>query len=152
LLSLDHNRPAVVIFALLTLLVTLAAAQFGGMPGMMGGGQDERPPAVRSDVQYVRCGVCAEFVKEARAAVKEMRAKLEPGKKVCFVLLCGAVVSFVGLMMRDGRPLKSAALSPTHTRTTHYAQTNKQKQSCRRRRSSTRWRRCATPTSRRGCG
>ena len=78
-------------------LAALAAAQFpgGGMPGMMGGGQEERPSYVRADVQYVRCGVCAEFVKEARSAVKEMRAKLALGKKVVFVLFVFVVSVFV---------------------------------------------------------
>lgn len=59
-------------------LVLLAAAgcgaQFGGMGGM-GGGKPDLPPAVRSDVPFIKCDACQRFVKQAARETRELRDK-----------------------------------------------------------------------------
>lgn len=63
-------------------LLHLAAAQFGGMPGM--GGMPEPPKvlAVKSDVQYIKCQACEALVKQAYRHTKAQREGLRPGQKV----------------------------------------------------------------------
>lgn len=62
------------------LLVALAScsAQFD----FGGGGKKDLPPAVRSDVQYIKCSTCKLFVRQAMRTVKTMREELKPGKQV----------------------------------------------------------------------
>ena len=58
------------------LLVCPAWGQFGGpapTPSI---------PAVKSDLPYIRCGVCEALAKNAYRQVKAARDKLKPGKKV----------------------------------------------------------------------
>ena len=51
-----------------------------GMPGM--GKKEEKIPAVKSDIKYIRCQVCEHLAKQARNVVKALQAELKPGKKV----------------------------------------------------------------------
>jgi hypothetical protein len=65
------------------LLLVVAAscrAQFD-MPGA--GGQKDLPPAVRSDIQFIKCSVCQLFVRQSMRTVRKLREELKPGKKVC---------------------------------------------------------------------
>jgi hypothetical protein len=70
---------------LLAALPPCARAQFGGGMGMPGGmAPDKPPPAVASDIPYVRCQVCRLVVKEAARLADDLRkeAAAKPGKKV----------------------------------------------------------------------
>jgi hypothetical protein len=62
------------------LLPTAARAQFG-MPGGMA--PEKPPPAVTTDIPYVRCQVCKLVVKEAARLADDLRneAAAKPGKK-----------------------------------------------------------------------
>ena len=65
----------------LVLLVSPAWGQFGGpapTPSI---------PPVKSDLPFIRCGVCEALAKNAYRQVKAARDKLKPGKKVCAVPL-----------------------------------------------------------------
>ncbi len=67
----------------LAVLATQASAQFGGEP-------DALP--VKSDLPYIRCGVCEAVGKNAYRQVKAARDALKPGKKVSLPvqpLTCG---------------------------------------------------------------
>lgn len=63
----------------LALLATQASAQFGGEP-------DAFP--VKSDLPYIRCGVCEAVGKNAYRQVKAARDALKPGKKVSLPVQC----------------------------------------------------------------
>lgn len=65
----------------LVCLLQLAAAQFGGMPGM---GMPEQPKAhaVKSDVQYIKCQACEALVKQAYRHTKTKREGLKPHQKL----------------------------------------------------------------------
>jgi len=63
-------------------LTLLAAAGCVAQFDFGGGGKKELPHAVRSDVQYIKCPVCKQLVKQAMRTVKTMREELKPGKKV----------------------------------------------------------------------
>ncbi|KAI8467721.1 MAG: hypothetical protein J3K34DRAFT_30973 [Monoraphidium minutum] len=64
---------------LLLLAAVGAAAQMG-----FGGGKNkpDLPPAVRSDIKYIKCAVCQQFVKQAVRATKTLREEIKPGKKL----------------------------------------------------------------------
>lgn len=72
---------AVLCCTALVCLLQLAAAQFGGMPGM---GMPEQPKAhaVKSDVQYIKCQACEALVKQAYRHTKSKREGLRPHQKV----------------------------------------------------------------------
>ena len=53
-----------------------------GAYAMMGMPEQKKPKAVKSDVQYIRCGVCEEMTRNIYRSVKAMRDELRPGKKV----------------------------------------------------------------------
>ena len=58
------------------LLVSAAWGQFGGpapTPSI---------PPVKSDLPYIRCGVCEALAKNAYRQVKAAQGELKPGKKV----------------------------------------------------------------------
>lgn len=65
--------------AALALLAASVAAQMP--PGQFGG---SRPTftAVKSDIPYIKCGVCEALAKNAYRQVKTARDALRPGKKV----------------------------------------------------------------------
>ena len=58
------------------LLVSPAWGQFGGPP------PTPSIPPVKSDLPFIRCGVCEALAKNAYRQVKAARDKLKPGKKV----------------------------------------------------------------------
>ncbi len=66
-------------FSALAFLASCASAQFGG--GF--GGAPEAAP-VKSDLPYIRCGVCEALAKHAFRQVKTVKDALKPGKKVSF--------------------------------------------------------------------
>lgn len=53
-----------------------------GAYAMMGMPEQKKPKAVKTDVQYIRCGVCEEMTRNIYRSVKAMRDELRPGKKV----------------------------------------------------------------------
>lgn len=59
----------------MAILVVVASA-------MMGMPEQKKAKAVKSDVQYIRCGVCEEMTRNIYRSVKAMREELKPGKKV----------------------------------------------------------------------
>mmetsp|Transcript_8268 Transcript_8268/g.51530 ORF Transcript_8268/g.51530 Transcript_8268/m.51530 type:complete len:301 (-) Transcript_8268:560-1462(-) len=53
-----------------------------GAYAMMGMPEQKKPKAVKTDVQYIRCGVCEEMTRNIYRSVKAMRDELRPGKKL----------------------------------------------------------------------
>ncbi len=58
----------------------------------MGGPEEPKALAVKSDIQYIRCQVCEAMAKQAQRAVKTMREALTAGKKVR-VCMCACLAS-----------------------------------------------------------
>ena len=71
--------PLCTVLAATALLAASVAAQMP--PGQFGG---SRPTftAVKSDIPYIKCGVCEALAKNAYRQVKTARDALRPGKKV----------------------------------------------------------------------
>lgn len=62
--------------------ITLGSCQMPGMPGMGGGKKDDKVPAVKEDLKYIRCGVCDEIAKTLHREVKKMREDMPRQKKL----------------------------------------------------------------------
>lgn len=79
-------------------LAGLAECQFGQQP--------EKPiiPAVKSDLPYIRCGVCEAFVRNAFKHVEAARAELKPGAKVLFCLKCCNLKPFTAMLPEQSHP------------------------------------------------
>ena len=60
----------------------LAAGVAGQMPPGQFGGSRPSYTAVKSDIPYIKCGVCEALAKNAYRQVKTARDALRPGKKV----------------------------------------------------------------------
>ena len=99
-------------FLALAILATCASAQFGG--GF--GGAPEASP-VKTDLPYIRCGVCEALAKHAFRQVKAAKDALKPGKKVGISLLQHATFGMFpryhhGLVKRGSKARTSAELMP----------------------------------------
>ena len=64
------------LLAVACMLAEPSRAQFGGPP------PPPSIPPVKSDLPYIRCGVCEALAKNAYRQVKAAREELKPGKKV----------------------------------------------------------------------
>lgn len=60
-------------------------------------GGEEKAPARKSDIPYIKCQVCQHLVREAARSIKKRRDGLNPGKKVKPV----AHKSFYGLVFGE---------------------------------------------------
>ena len=66
----------------LAVLALLAASVAGQMPPGQFGGSRPTFTAVKTDIPYIKCGVCETLAKNAYRQVKTARDALRPGKKV----------------------------------------------------------------------
>ena len=66
----------------LAVFALLAASVAGQMPPGQFGGSRPTFTAVKTDIPYIKCGVCETLAKNAYRQVKTARDALRPGKKV----------------------------------------------------------------------
>ncbi|GMH42954.1 hypothetical protein BSKO_10876 [Bryopsis sp. KO-2023] len=51
-------------------------------PKSFGQGREEKAPAKKSDIKYIRCAVCQNLIREASRLTKRLRDDVKPGKQV----------------------------------------------------------------------